>query len=149
MNRVLDLEAELFVKERIIKKFDSEDSQTGFITEVCTEASTSSRSEPEDKGKTRLKERVKIAARAVRKHRAKLYNDRLRAAFNAGLSLGQKDSASSDKSGIKIVLQCRVERRRCIRHLGRAFKRGFATSVRNAEKKLSATTTVTHARSNY
>ena len=148
-NRVLDLEVELVHKERIIQRYQNEDSEAGATTEVCTEASTSSSSEPDTVEKARLKERVKIAARSLRKRRAKLYNDRLRAAVDAGLSLGQKDCASNDKSGIEIVLQSRLERRRCLRHLGRAFKRGIATAIRTGEKKTSDSTSVTHEQSRY
>ena len=96
-----------------------------------------------------MKEGVKIAARRLRKSRAKIYNDRLKAAFDAGVLLGEKDSAAGSKSGIKVILQSRLERRRCIRHLGRAFKRGIATAIRSGEKNLSDSTSVTHEQSKY
>ena len=64
-NRVLDLEAELICKQRIIQRYQSEDSEAGAITEVCTEASSSSSSEANTVEKSRLKERVKIAARGL------------------------------------------------------------------------------------
>ena len=116
---------------------------------MCTEASSSSSSEADAIEKSRLKERVKTAARGLHKRRAKLYNDRLKAAFDAGLSLGQKDCASNDKSGTKIVLQSRLERRRCLRHLGRAFKRGIATAIRKGGKNISDSTSVTREQSRY
>ena len=97
-----------------------------------------------------MKELARAAVRRVRKSRAKVYNDRLKAAFDAGLQLGQKDCSSCDKSGVKVVLQSKLERRRCVRHLGRAFKRGFSTAIRNAEgKSLSNSTSITHERSEY
>ena len=148
-NRVLDLGAELICKRRVIQRYQSENSEAGAITEVCTEGSSSSSSEADTIETSRLKERVKIAARRLRKSRAKSYNDRLKAAFDAGLSLGQKDCASSDKSGVKILLQSKLEQRCCIRSLGRAFKRGVTTAVRSGERELVASTSVTHEQSKY
>ena len=135
-------------KDHTIRKYQSEDSEAGAITEICTEPSSSS-SEVESVERARLKERLKVASRKFRKQRAKAINDRLKAAFDAGLLLGQKDCSSSDKSGVKIVLQGKLERRRCIRNLGRAFKRGVATAIRSGEKNLSDSTSVTHEQSRY
>mgnify|MGYP005715686931 CR=1 FL=1 len=146
--RILRLEHELISKDRIIRKYQSEDSEAGAITEICTEASSSS-SEVDSVEKSRLKEWVKLASRRLRKQRAKVVNDRLKAAFDAGLLLGQKDSTSSDKSGVKILLQGKLERRCCIRHLGRAFKRGLATAIRSGEKNPSDSTSVTREQSRY
>ena len=149
-NRILDLQLELSEKRRVVQRYQNEDSEAGAITEVCTEGSGSSSSEGETTEKSRVKEQVRIAARRLRKIRAKVYNDRLKAAFDAGLLLGQKDCSSSDKSGFKVLLQGKLERRRCVRHLGRAFKRGFSTAIRSAEgKSLSNSTSITHERGEY
>ena len=146
--RILRLEHELILKDRAIRKYQSEDSEAGDITEVCTEPSSSS-SEVESIERARLKERRKIASRNFRKQRAKVVNDRLKAAFDAGLLLGQKDGKASDKSGVKILLQSKLEQRCCIRSLGRAFKRGVTTAVRSGERELVDSTSVTHEKSRY
>ena len=135
-------------KNRTIRKYQSEDPEAGAITEICTEPSSSS-SEVESVERARLKERLKIASRKFRKQRAKAINDRLKAAFDAGLLLGQKDSEASGKSGVKILLQSKLEQRSCIRSLGRAFKRGVTTAVRAGERELVASTSVTHEQSKY
>ena len=135
-------------KDRTIRKYQSEDSEAGAITEICTEPSSSS-SEVESIERARLKERRKIASRNFRKQRAKAVNDRLKAAFDAGLLLGQKDCKASCKSGVKIHLQSKLEQRRCIRSLGRAFKRGVTTAVRSGERELVDSTSVTHEKSKY
>ena len=125
-----------------LAQYASSSSDSSASSASVSASSSSSSSEADTIEKSRLKGRVKTAARGLRKRRAKLYNDRLKAAFDAGLLLGQKDSTSSDKSGVKILLQSKLERRRCIRHLGRAFKRGIATAVRSGEKELSDSTSV-------
>ena len=135
-------------KDHIIRKYQSEDSEAGAITEICTEASSSS-SEVDSVQKSRVKERLRLASRALRKQRAKAINDRLKAAFDAGLLLGQKDCKASCKSGVKIHLQSKLEQRRCIRSLGRAFKRGVTTAVRSGETELVDSTSVTHEKSRY
>ena len=71
-NRILDLEARVGAQERVIERYQNEDSETGVITEVCTEASSTPSSEAATVNKARFKGRVKTAARAVRKERAKL-----------------------------------------------------------------------------
>ena len=135
-------------KDRTIRKYQSEDSEAGAITEICTEPSSSS-SEVESIERARLKERRKTASRNFLKQRAKVVNDRLKAAFDAGLLLGQKDSKASDKSGVKILLQSKLEQRCCIRSLGRAFKRGVTIAVRAGERELVDSTSVTHEQSKY
>ena len=136
-------------KDRIIQRYQNEDSEAGAITEVCTEASSSSSSDADTIEKARLKERVKAASRAVRKHGAKIYNNRLRAAFNAWFSLGKEDSKAGDRAGHKIVLQSRAERRRIVQNLGRSFKRGLSTAVRNASEELVSSTSVVHEQTTY
>ena len=144
-NRIIDSEAEVTRLNRKVERFCREDSEAGVITEVCTEPSSDS----DTNSKVLEKRNTKQATQAVRKHRANVYTDRLRAAFHAGFSLGKEDSEESSRTGQRLALQSRLERRPIVRDLGRSFKRGLSTAVRDAAKKLVSSTSIVHEETSY